>query len=313
MSLKSITTRIPAARLKPFGLIIFIILMATTAELTMASSLEQLFSVLPAELGGWKKAEPPEMYTKSNLYDYIDGGAELYISYNFQGLLAVRYKGPGEEEIVIDIFDMGNSYNAFGIFSHGRESEDRLVGQGSEYNSGLLTFWKDRYYVSIMAYPETEQKKQTVLDLGRRLAEAVPAEGGLPPVLALLPQANLIPESVRYFHHYIWLNSHFFISNENVLGIDDQTQAVLAKYREGEAVFYLLIAMYPDGSKAGKAQESFVRQYLPGAREGMAETAAGKWTGCRLQDNILSIVFNAPGRDVLTSYLRMVKAGPPAK
>jgi hypothetical protein len=274
----------------------------------MASPLEKLFSILPAELEGWKKVGPPETYTKSTLYDYIDGGAELYISYNFQSLLAARYKGRGEDEIVIDLFDMEDSYNAFGVFSHGRESEDGLVGQGSEYNSGLLTFWKDRYYVSIMAYPESEQKKRMVLDLGRRLAGAVPDEGSLPPVLALLPQANLIPESVRYFHHYIWLNSYFFISNENILGIDDQTQAVLAKYRQGETAFHLLIALYPDGLKAGQAQERFLRQYLPGAREGIAETAAAKWTGCRLQGNVLSIVFNAPSKDLLTSYLRMVQA-----
>ena len=307
------TVRTPTVRFKLSGLMILAIFLTIAAELTMASSLEKLFSVLPAELDGWKKADAPETYTKSNLYDYIDGGAELYISYNFQSLLAVRYKGQGEDEIVIDIFDMGNSANAFGVFSHGRESEDGLVGQGSEYNSGLLTFWKDRYYVSIMAYPETEQKKQTVLDLGRRLAGAVPTEGALPPVLALLPQANLIPESVRYFHHYIWLNSHFFISNENILGIDDQTQAVLAKYREGEATFHLLIALYPDGSKAGRARESFLGNYMPGAREGMAETAVGKWTGCRLQGKVLSIVFNAPSKDLMTTYLRQVKAGPPIK
>jgi hypothetical protein len=281
------------------------------AELTMASSLEKLFSVLPAELGGWKKPDTPERYTKSNLYDYIDGGAELYISYNFQSLLAVRYKGRGEDEIVIDVFDMGNSYNAFGVFSHGRESEDDLVGQGSEYNSGLLTFWKERYYISIMAYPETDEKKQTVLELGRRLAEAIRGEGPLPPVLAFLPRANLIPGSVRYFHHYIWLNSHFFIANENILGIDDQTQAVLAKYRNGETTFHLLLALYPDASRAEQAQQRFLRHYLPGAVEGTAETAAGKWTGCRLRDNILTIVFNAPSKDLLASYLGQIKSGPP--
>jgi hypothetical protein len=70
-----------------------------------------------------------------------------------------------------------------------------------------------------------------------------------------------------------------------------------------------LIALYPDGSKAGRAQESFLGNYMPGAREGMAETASGKWTGCRLQGNVLSIVFNAPSKDLLTSYLRQVKAG----
>lgn len=280
----------------------------------MAQSLENLSSVLPAEVSGWKKAGPPEAYDKSNLFDYIDGGAELYISYNFQKLLAVRYKGTGDEEIVIDMFDMGNSYNAFGLFSHGREREDGLAGQGSEYNAGLLTFWKDRFYVSILAYPETEAKKEIVLGLGRTLANAIPKEGQWPPVIGLLPQPNLIPESVRYFHHYIWLNSHFFIANENILLIDDETQAVLAKYKTENKPLHLLIALYKDGTKAKEAGQSFLRNYLPDAGEGMSRLPDGRWTGIRVEGNRLSIVFNAPSREAAISQLDRIGPGrPPGK
>ncbi len=275
----------------------------------MAYTMEDFYSVLPAEAGGWKKAGPPETYDKTNLYDYIDGGAELYISYNFQKLLAVRYKGEDDEEIVIDIFDMGNSHDAFGVFSHGREREDGFVGQGSEYGGGLLTFWKDRYYVSIMAYPETEKKKEIVLDLGKTLAAAIPGEGKLPAVVALLPAENLVRDSIRYFHHYIWLNSHFFIASENILQIDDETQAVLAKYKAGDKTFHLLIAMYPDAQMAQTAGESFLRNYLPDARDGMAELPDGRWTGFRLEDRLLGIVFNAPDKNILNAYLQKIEPG----
>ena len=287
--------------------IVFTIPLATAVESTMEFPIEDFNSVLPDEIGGWKKAASPEIYDKTNLYDYIDGGAELYISYNFQNLLAVRYKGEGEEEIVIDIFDMGNSQDAFGVFSHGREQDDGLVGQGSEYGGGLLTFWKDRYYISVMAYPETEKKKELVLELGRKLAASIPAKGALPPVLALLPEENLVRDSIRYFHHYIWLNSHFFIANENILQIDDETQAVLAKYKTGDKIFHLLVALYPDEEGAKKAAESFFLNYLPDARNGIAELPDGRWTGCRIEGRLLSIVFNASGKDILTSYLQMIE------
>ncbi len=279
------------------------------AGVTMSQSLEKLYSVLPDEVSGWKKASPPDAYDKTNLFDYIDGGAELYISYNFQKLLAVRYKGGGNEEIVIDMFDMGNSYNAYGLFSHGREREDGLAGQGSEYNAGLLAFWKDRYYVSILAYPETEAKKAIVLGLGRKLADAIPQEGDVPPVVGLLPKPDLIPESVRYFHHYIWLNSHFFIANENILLVDDETQAVLAKYKTDAKPIHLLIALYPDEAKAGQAEQSFLRNYLKDAPGRMSRMPDGLWTGCRREANRLSIVFNAPSEAAAGSYLDMIGAG----
>ena len=300
-----------AAGRKAHRLALGLVLTIFSAGVAMSQSLDELYSVLPAEVSGWKKAAPPDAYDKSNLFDYIDGGAELYISYNFQKLLAVRYMGAGDEEIVIDMFDMGNSYNAFGLFSHGREREDGLMGQGSEYNAGLLAFWKDRFYVSTLAYPETEEKKKIVLGLGRRLADAVPKEGELPPVIGLLPKPNLIPESVRYFHHYIWLNSHFFIANENILLIDAQTQAVLAKYKTDGKPVPLLIALYPDEAKAKQAEQSFLRNYLKDAPGRMAQMPDGLWTGCRLEGNRLSIIFNSPSQAAAGSYLDMIGSGQP--
>ena len=272
----------------------------------MALSLDHVYKILPSEIDGWKKTDKPVTYTKDSLYDYINGGAELYISYNFEKLLAVKYEAGENSEIIVDFFDMGSSYDAFGIFSYGREDEDKRVGQGSEYNSGLLTFWKDHYYVSILAYPETEKKKQIVLKLGQLLAEAIPKSGTLPPILSRLPKDNLIPESIRYLHHYVVLNNHYFIANENILQIDNNTQTALAKYKIDDDNFYLLLLLYPNNQKAHKAYESFLKHSLPDAQEGMINLSDGKWTGCRQRDNLLVIVFRSPTKDVLTSYLQLV-------
>ena len=188
----------------------------------MSETVSEFNNVLPETIDGWKKSEPPDLYTPENLSTYIDGGAELYISFNFKNALSVKYKDSADNEIAVDIFDMATSYDAFGVFAHSRETIETEVGQGSEYASGLLTFWKDRYYVSILAYPETAAKKDIVFKLGRAIAGAIKNEGPLPPILALLPTENLLPETVHYFHHYIWLNSFYFVSNENVLDIEER-------------------------------------------------------------------------------------------
>jgi hypothetical protein len=75
-----------------------------------------------------------------------------------------------------------------------------------------------------------------------------------------------------------------------------------------------LIGLYPDGAKAAKAAESFLRNSLPDSSDGMAKLPDGRWTGCRLKDNRLGIVFNAPTREDALSYLERIGAGrPPAK
>ena len=260
----------------------------------MNGTAPEFFGQLPREIGTWKKPPKPDVYTPGSLSGYIDGGAELYISYNFQGSLSMKYAKDPDNEITVDIFDMGSSYDAFGVFAHTRETIDSRFGQGSEYASGLLTFWKDRYYVSVLAYPETEEKKRVVFALGDAIAAAIKTEGPLPPLLGLLPAEGLIPESVHYFHHYIWLNSFYFVSNDNVLNIAPDTPAVLSKYRAAGGTEFLLLVRYPDEAKAGAALARFSAEILAGVPGGILKMKDGRFTGCRRTGRLFEAVFGAP-------------------
>jgi hypothetical protein len=260
----------------------------------MPQSINEFLKALPDKVDRWNKVEPPGTYAPQTLSSYIDGGAELYLSYNFTGSLAVKYKDASENEIAVDIFDMGSSGDAFGVFAHSRETNVKDFGQGSEYAAGLLTFWKGRYYVSVLAYPETPASKGAVTTLGRAIAGAILEEGPVPPILAFLPPENLQPETVRYFHHYIWLNSFCFVSNENVLNIGADTPAVLAKYRTPGSSLFLLLVQYPDAKRAEAAAGQFVEKILGGADEGIRRTEAGRWSGLKRRGSLVSVVLNAP-------------------
>jgi hypothetical protein len=269
--------------------------------------LKELSAQLPTEIDGWKKSAEETFYNPENLFEYIDGGAELYISYDFKQMLAQTYKKEGQTEITLDIFDMGNPANAFGVFSHSRETLDHSIAPEveSEYASGLITFWKGRYYVSIMAYPESEEKKKTVLALGKHIAALIQEKSQIPPIIAKLPPENLVKESIRYFHNYIWLNSHYFISDDNILLIDKDTEAVLARYNDQQSQnsYFILLVSYPDKTKAETAYQSFMKHYLPDARQGMKQLEDGKWTGSKREKDLVKVVLNAPTAALVKNLL----------
>jgi hypothetical protein len=269
----------------------------------MPQSITEFAKILPDQVDRWNKVDPPETFSPETLSNYIDGGAELYISFNFKGALAVKYRDASENEIAVDIFDMGSSYDAFGVFAHSRETNEKDFGQGSEYASGLLTFWKGRFYVSILAYPETPASKDAITVLGKAVDGAIKEEGPVPPILALLPRENLRPETVRYFHHYIWLNSFSFVSNENVLNIGADTPAALAKYRTPGSSLFLLLVQYPDAERAEAAARQFDEKILGGAKEGIRLMEGSRWSGLRRRGVLVGIVLNAPdeasARDIL--------------
>ncbi len=257
-------------------------------------SMDDFATYLPETINGWSKMETDQVFNRENLYDYIDGGAELYLSYGFQSLLNRTYQQPDQPDIILDIFDMGSSQNAFGVFSHSREKVEHEFGQGSQYTAGLLLFWKDRYFISILASPETPESRQTVKDLAGLIASHIEKEGPLPELLGLLPRDSLIEESVRFFRHYIWLNSFYFIADQNLLHIDEHTEAVLAKYRENNGKLLLLLVNYPDTVLAKAAYQDFVKHYFLGVSDPSAvRLEDGSWTGTSLKGNLIAAVFNA--------------------
>jgi hypothetical protein len=265
----------------------------------MGNSADDPTDVLPGELFGWQVlADRSTAYDRETLYDYIDGGAELYLSYDFQRVVHRTYARDGVQgnsEILVDVFDMGSSRNAFGVFSHSRETVESEFGQGSQYTAGLMLFWKGRYYVSILASPETEASKRAVYELAKRIDGAIASEGPPPAIVAILPRDGLVEESIRYFRHYIWLNSHYYVSDENLLGIDQTTEAVLATYGSGTGRRILLVVDYPDTASATAAYKSFTAGYMPELADGSAvRIEDGTWAGCRASGDVLAVVFNAP-------------------
>ena len=115
-----------------------------------------------------------------------------------------------------------------------------------------------------------------------------------PAIVGVLPPDGLVEESIRYFHHYIWLNSHYYISDENLLRIDGNTEAVLATYGSGAARLVLLVVGYTGDGPAQAAYESFTAGYLPELAGGEAALIEdGTWTGCRIRGDVVMVVFNA--------------------
>jgi hypothetical protein len=56
-----------------------------------------LLSLLP-EVDSWIMAEKPESYYPENLFEYINGAAEIYLAYEFKELIvAQQQKGQSEK------------------------------------------------------------------------------------------------------------------------------------------------------------------------------------------------------------------------
>ena len=267
----------------------------------------RMAALVPRTAGPWL-SEADKVYDPETISRYLNGSGEVYRSYNMKLLVSRRFHKDGRPDIVVDLFDMGSSADAFGVFTHGLDGEDAATGQGSIYKAGLLSFWKDRYFVSISTEEETQESKPAVLDLGRRIAAAIPREGAKPKLLGFLPPDGLDAAHIRFFHSHSILNSHFFVADGDILLLEQTAAAVLAPYVTAGGKSQLLVVAYPDEAKAARAFESFGKSYMPDAKKpGLIRTEDRKWTASARDGAIVIVVFNADSDQFAMTQLAAVQ------
>ncbi len=268
----------------------------------------ELRQLVPREASGWQVEAAGQVYDRATLFDYIDGGAELYLAYGFREMLACRFQREGHPDIVVDLFDMGSSEDAFGVFSAERQDPEAGIGQGSEYAAGLLRFWKGRFFVAVWADRETPATASAVRTVGAAIAEAIDPPGRAPQLLELLPERGLVETGVRYFHDQASLNLHYFVADDNILDLNDQTEALLAPYQTVNGTARLLLVRYAAAQQARRALDGFLAAYLPEGREtGAAQVESGQWVAAQSAASVTMVVFDSPSRRQAEQLLEAVR------
>jgi hypothetical protein len=255
---------------------------------------------LPQEVLGWKTDGPDKVFTRQTIFDYMDGGGEIYLAYDFQRLRAREYAKPGAPRIVAEVYRMTSSGDAYGIFTHDTDGQPVSLGQAALYSAGLLRFWKDRFFVRLQAEDETPEVKATLMALGNQIASRIPQNGEKPSLLLALPPQGLIEPSIHYFHTSVSLNIHYFLSDSNLLDLNSGTEAVLARYQQGSEKPYLLIVRYPRPGDAKAAFQQFSKVYLrefPAGDAVFGKLEKGQFAGGRREDRALLLVFEAGSRE----------------
>jgi hypothetical protein len=236
-------------------------------------------------------------YTSKTLFDYIDGAAELYLAYGFQGVTVRKFEKSSHPPITVELYEMDSSEDAYGLFSFERQDEAVGIGQGSEFGGGLLRFWKGKHFVSIYADGEGAEVESAVLAMGRTTADLIRETGPEPKLVDYVPgkDLGLVDRSVRYLKSHVLLNQRFFIAHQNILNLSRRTEAVLAQYTQGKQKTHLLLVRYPSVKEAREAYQSFMAAYLPddGGKD-LLKTEDQKWTLTRQKGAFVIVVFGAP-------------------
>jgi hypothetical protein len=214
--------------------------------------------VLPIEVAGWTAAGESEHYDTESIFAYIDGHAEIYLAYGMKGCISQRYADPeGGAEIVVDLFEMASPSDAFGVYSHDRAGEVVELGRGGVFRHGWLSFWKGAWYASVYSTSGDEGSRDSVLEVGRAVADALADGGDVPALVGRLPDEGLDPATVCFLRSPQILNAHVFVGGDNIFGLGGEAEAAVGKYDLGETDGHLVLVRYPDEAAAETVDRRF--------------------------------------------------------
>ncbi len=160
-------------------------------------------SFIPEGIPNFSRIGQIRTYTSENLYEYVNGHAEYFISAGFKGLAVGEYSGVegGGPDVVVDIYDMGRSIYAFSVLADETDGKADLLLPGV---TGLKTeqgvsFFKGQYFVKIALYNKDVSLDDFIIQIDRQ----IDSSADLFPEFALLPdigdvvQTRFVREAYR--------------------------------------------------------------------------------------------------------------------
>jgi hypothetical protein len=158
---------------------------------------QEMSKLLPQPLPTGAVAQPVSFYTPDNLYEYMDGGADIFLVYGVRQVLHLDLRIQ-KADLTLDIFDMGTPDTAFGMYAAERTADEPFLSIGLEgyKNKGALNFLEDRYYVKLTGFGEGADA--ALEPLARAVSARIGGRSAFPALLTRLPTEQRKPHSEQY-------------------------------------------------------------------------------------------------------------------
>ncbi|MEP6757217.1 MAG: DUF6599 family protein [Chthonomonadales bacterium] len=212
---------------------------------TVAARADGAASVLPkaGSMPGWKQIGATKMYNPTNLFDLLDGEAESIKQYSFVACAHAEYapSAANKPVMTIDVFDMTDALNSYGLFSSERSSGKAIAigAEGVNIPPSGLNFWKGRYVVRTTIVKVSPANQAAQLAVARSIASKITGAGTPPASVGALPPGKQ-PRSEKYVR-------------ANVVGQSFLKNAITARYPSAGTGAELFVCEFPSASGAKAA------------------------------------------------------------
>ncbi|MBC8277819.1 MAG: hypothetical protein H8E46_06280 [FCB group bacterium] len=290
-----------------------IVLLAVSIDLSFSADVR---SYLPEgdEIPGWIQDETTICRTRNDMFDYMNGGAELYFSFNFKRLAVRTFVNEDDVDLVIEIYLFKNDFDAYGMFSMLPVDEKLSLGDGGSFSVGVLRFWKGPYYCKIYLTGDYERHNSVIKAASEVVNGKIDAQGVPPKLITLMPETDRKREGLHYFHDHIAQKNLYYVSTSNLFDLSLKTNVVMGEYLSIAAEeAYLFLIEYPDSNKCRTVFEGAINSLFEDAPDKLtgnsysALTSDHRWCEMHVEENYFLIGFSSNDSDYLGRRMAELK------
>ena len=143
-----------------------------------------------------------ENYNPTNLYEKIDGKADLYLNNGFVSLQCRRFAEKTNKDAWAEVYlyDMGNGENAFAVYSMQKRSESVPLdwAQFGYSTSDALYTAAGRYYIEVSLAVEDTALLATASSAVKNMIPVISSGKTEIPFLGFFPKENLVAGSFKF-------------------------------------------------------------------------------------------------------------------
>jgi hypothetical protein len=111
------------------------------------------------------------METKQGMYDYMDGGAELYFDHGWELLIAADLQGESNQEFKIELYVVKTHQDALDLLDTQRDIGDTTsVGDKAYYGAGMVVWVQGNYYIKLWSWKEYANVQNDILTIAKELS-----------------------------------------------------------------------------------------------------------------------------------------------
>ena len=142
-------------------------------------------------------------YEGESLYEYINGGAEVYHQYGFVEVSMAYYQLKDSTEFVLDVYQFDTSEGAYGLYSSLKYDEAELLPYGVEgyISSGRLEFVKDKYIIRITGYDNSSN--DVLMNMAEFMNGQIKGSEQLPKAFSWFPEGEQFPNRKIFSDSYL--------------------------------------------------------------------------------------------------------------